>query len=233
MEDKFERLIKMIYKKCKAGWGKGQAHPDEEALACFLEGRLSEDENERIRAHLVSCDSCAEAVALNLEIKPAEMKEVPLELMGRVKGLFDSQSETAPLEIALRLKEKLLEILNTTGDILVGRELVPAPVLRTRSIKNFKDEVTILKDFKDIRVEVRIENKGAGAFNLIVTAKQKLDLKIIKDLRVTLLKDDLELESYLTGSGSVTFEHVLLGRYKVEISTLENKLASVLLDIKV
>jgi hypothetical protein len=161
------------------------------------------------------------------------MKEVPLELLGRVKGLFDSQSETAPLEIALRLKEKLLEILNTTGDILVGRELVPAPVLRTRSIKNFKDEVTILKDFKDIRVEVRIENKGAGAFNLIVTAKQKLDLKIIKDLRVTLLKDDLELESYLTGSGSVTFEHVLLGRYKVEISTLENKLASVLLDIKV
>lgn len=223
----------MVYKKCKPGWAKGQAHPDEETLVCFLEGRLPKEENDRIRAHLISCDSCAEAVSLNLELKPAEIKEVPLELLGRVKDLADTQSKASALEIVLRFKEKLLEILNTTGDILVGRELIPAPVLRSRSIKNFKDEVTILKDFKDVRVEVKIENKGAGAFNLVVAAKQKPDPKIIKDLRVTLLKDDLELESCLTTLGSVTFEHVLLGKYRVEISALENKLASILLDIKV
>lgn len=224
----------MVYKKWRPGAGKIQGmHPDEEALVCFLEGRLSKEENERIKAHLLSCDNCAEAVALNLGMETAEIKEVPAELLGRVKDLLDAQNRPSVLEIVLRFKGKLLEILNTTGDILVGQEFIPAPVLRSRSIKDFKDEVTILKDIQGVRVEVKIENKGAGIFNLMVMVKQKQTQKIIKDLRVALLKDDLELESYLTDTGSVTFEHVLLGKYRVEISTLENKLASILLDIKV
>jgi len=234
MQDKFERLIKMVYKKWKLGAGKvQQAHPDEEDLACFLEGRLSKEETNRIRAHLVTCDNCIEAVALNLKLKPTEIKEVPAELLSQVKNSLDAQSKPSALEIVLRFKERLLELLSTTGDILVGQELIPAPILRSRSIKDFKDEVTILKDFRDVRVEAKIENKGAGAFNLIILVKQKQTQEIIKDLRVTLLKDDLELESYLTTLGCVTFEHVLLGKYRVEISTLENKLASILLDIKV
>jgi len=224
----------MVYKKWRLGAGEIQGmHPDEETLVCFLEGRLSKEENDRIKAHLVSCDNCAEAAVLNLGMETAEIKDVPAELLGRVKDLLDSQSRPSVLEIVLRFKGKLLEILNTTGDILLGQELIPAPVLRSRSIKDFKDEVTILKDIQGVRVEVKIENKGAGIFNLMVMVKQKQTQKIIKDLRVALLKDDLELESYLTDTGSVTFEHVLLGKYKVEISTLEDKLASILLDIKV
>lgn len=236
MQDKLEKLVKVVYKKWKLGSGKvQQTHPDEEALACFLEGRLSKEENGRIKAHLLSCDNCLEAVALNLGMEPTEIKEVPAELLDRVKDLLrpENKPSLGILEIYLRFKEKALEILNTTGDVLVGQELIPAPILRSRSIKAFKDEVTILKDIQDVRVEAKIENKGAGAFNLIIVVKQKQTQEIIKDLRVTLLKDDLELESYLTTLGSVTFEHVLLGKYRVEISTLENKLASILLDIKV
>jgi succinate dehydrogenase/fumarate reductase iron-sulfur protein len=99
-------------------------------------------------------------------------------------------------------------------------------------VKDFKDEVTILKDLKDIRVEVKIENKAGKAFCLTIMVKQRQTQKIIKDLRVTLLKDDLELESYLTDSGSVTFEHLLLGSYTIEVVSTEDKLASILLDIK-
>jgi hypothetical protein len=92
--------------------------------------------------------------------------------------------------------------------------------------------VTILKDFKDIRVEVKLENKGGQAFDLTVLVKDKQTHCVIKDLRVTLLKDDLELESYLTDSKKVIFEHVLAGRYTVEISNIETKIASIVLDIK-
>jgi hypothetical protein len=56
---------------------------------------------------------------------------------------------------------------------------------------------------------------------------------LIKDLRVTLIRDDTELESYLSDSGKVVFEHVLLGKYMVEISNIENKLAMIEIDIKV
>lgn len=234
MQNKLEELIKIVYKKYKSGRPKiKEAHPDEEALACFLEGRLTKEENGRIKTHLINCDDCAEAFALNLALDITQIQQMPQELLVRVKDLWASQSKLSLLEIVLRLKEKALEIVNTTGDILVGQELVPASVLRSRSIKDFKDEVTILKDFKEIRVEVKVENKGGQAFNLMIMVKNKQTQQILKDLRVTLLREDIELASYLSDLGLVTFEHVLLGKYTIEISAIENKLASILLDIRV
>ena len=233
MPNQLEKLIKVAYKKWKSEHLKADsAHPDDEAWACFLEGRLSKEENERIKTHLISCDSCAEVFAAQLRLKPISVKGVPKELIEHAKNLTVSQDSLSIIEIFLKLKETALEILSTTGDVLVGQEFVPAPVLRSRKIKGFKDEITILKDFKDIRVEIKIENKLGEAFDLIVFIKDKQTQHIIKDLRVTLLKDDLELESYLSTSDKVIFEHMLVGKYIVEISNIENKIASILLDIK-
>ena len=227
-----EKLIKIVYKKWKAAQKPKGGHPDEDTLACFLEAKLSSNEAERVKAHLISCDQCSEAVAVILKSNPEALEDVPKELLTRVRGELSIACEESLMEIILRLKEKTIELLKTTGDILVGQELIPAPVLRSRSIKDFKDEVTILKEFQDIRVEAKIENKGGNAFNVIICVKQKETQKVLKDLRVTLVRDDLELESYLSDSGSVTFEHVLLGIYKIEISNIEEKLASIMLDIK-
>jgi len=233
MPDKLERLINAVYKKWKQSHRSADnLHPDEETWACFLEGRLTQEENERIKTHLISCNSCAEVLVTQVRLKPQPVKGLPKELLERVKNLVVSEDKLSVVEIVIMLKEKALEILGTTGDVLVGQEFVPVPVLRSRQIKEFKDEVTILKDFKDIRVEVKIENKQAQAFDLIVFVKDKQTHRVIKDLRVTLLKDDLELESYLTTCDKVIFEHALAGKYIVEISNLENKIASILLDIR-
>jgi hypothetical protein len=234
MQSKLESLINLVYRKWKLDQPQSkEPHPDEEDLTCLLENKCSEEEMERIKQHLIACDRCAEAFALNLELETKEAKEVPEELVMHVKDLLAPEDKASLLEVVLKLKDKVWELISTTGDVLVGQELVPAPILRSRSMRDFKDEITILKDFKDIRVEARIENQGAGAFNLTVMVKEKMTQKVMKDLRVTLLKDNLELESYVTGSGAVVFEHVILGQYKVEISTIDSKLASVLLDIKV
>lgn len=232
MQNKLEGLIKLAYKKWKQDrLQPQQAHPDEEAMACFLEHRLPQEESERIKEHLIACDACARAFAIQIRLEAAEDRIVPEELLARVKNLAAVQ--VFPLEIFLKVKEKFLEILSTSGDVLVGQEFVPAPVLRSRQFKDFKDEVTILKDFQDVRVEIKIENKYGKAFNLAIMVKEKATQKIMKDLRVTLLKDDLELESYLNDSGRVTFEHVSLGKYTIEISGLQRNVASVLLDIKI
>lgn len=234
MQDKTEKLIRLLYRKWSRGAHEGQeSHPDEEDLACFLDGRLSEDEQERIKAHILHCDTCTEAVALSLEIDPPEAARLPEELLSRVKELGAAQSDAiSVLEIILRLKEKVLEVINTTGDVLVGQELVPAPVLRSRAIRNFKDEINILKNFQDIRVEVKIEQRGRGIFGLTVVIKDKLSQKVVKDLRVTLIRDGVELESYIGDSGKVIFEHVLLGKYTVEICAVDSRLASILLEVK-
>ncbi|MFH1458007.1 MAG: zf-HC2 domain-containing protein [Candidatus Omnitrophota bacterium] len=233
MQDKLERIISMVYKSWKQSGRKGEGpHLDEEALACFVEGRLSQEEAEPIKAHLVRCEDCMEALVVSLKVSETSEEEPSAELLERVRKMLAFELKPALLEIALRLKEKALEMIGTTGDVLVGQELVPAPVLRSRSIKNFKDEVTILKDFDDIRAEIKIENKGGLAFNLTLLVKHKLTQKIIKDLRVSLIKDETELESCLTDSGLVTFEHILLGKYTVLISRVDSKLASISLDIR-
>ncbi len=231
MKDKFEELIKLAYQKWKSDAAKPrEPHPDEETFACFLERKLTAEENEALKAHLVKCETCAQV--LSAQAKPQTDEDVPEALVERARNLvIADEDKSAILEILLRFKERAIEILNTTGDVLVGRELMPAPVLRSRKLSDFKDEVLIFKDFKNIRVELKLENKGVS-FSLTVLAKEKETQKGIKDLRVTLLKDALELESYLGDSGKVTFENVLLGKYTVEISTVENKLASILLDIK-
>ncbi len=234
MQHKLEKLIKIVYHKYKADKSdSGQAHPDEETMACFWEDKLTPQERERLLLHITSCATCAEASALQAKILAAqEERAVPEGLIEAVKSACAGKEGLFFFDIVLRLKEKVVEILNTSGDILVGQELVPAPVLRSRQIKDFKDEVHIFKDFSDIRVEVKVENKQGKSFNLTVVAREKQTGGVIKDLRISLYKDELELESYVASSGAVTFEHVLLGRYKVEISTLEKKLAAVLLEIK-
>jgi hypothetical protein len=233
MANKLDQLIGIVYRKWKQGQPLiKQPHPDEEVMACFFEGKLAQEESEQIKMHLISCDSCSEAFALSLKLKPESKETVPQELIEQAKNILPSQDIIPIIAIAIMLKEKALEILETTGDVLVGQEFIPAPVLRSRKITEFKDEVTILKDSKDTRIEIKIENKGGKRFDLIVFVKDKLSQHIIKDLRVTLLKGDLELESYLSNSERVIFEHVSVGKYVVEISNIEDKIASILLDIR-
>lgn len=232
MQERLERLIRGGYRQWKSAHLKRQRlHPDEETLACFLEAKLSAKEKEEVMAHLVSCKSCSELLAIRQGLSESQDKEVSSFVLERAKSLVGQKAKADILEIFLKLKEEALEIINTSGDILVGREFVPAPVLRSRKAQGFKDGVVILKDFKEIRIEVKIENKRGKSFNLAVTAKEKKTQRLIPGLRITLLKGDLELESYLLSESAVVFENILLGKYTVEVSTIEDKLASILLDI--
>jgi len=233
MQDKIDRVIKALYESLRSVNKKEMAHPDKESLVCFLENKLPSGEAESIKEHLIICDSCAEVAAMHIKLKPDEAKDIPEVLLRRAKDLVSQDAKQEILEIFLKLKEKALELLGTTGDILVGQEFMPAPVLRSRNITDFKEEITILKDFKDIRAEAKIENRKGKLFSLTIIVREKATQKVMKDLRITLIKNDIELESYLTDSGRATFEDVVLGRYTVEISSIDNKLASILLDIKV
>ena len=230
--DNLEKTIRSVYKSWKGKMSRAIGeHPNEETMACFLESRLSSQESEEVQAHLVSCRDCSGAFALALGLKPEE-QDVPEELLSRVRNLINLENKDTLLEIILRVKEKIFEVLHTTGDIIVGQELVPAAVLRSRNIRDFKDEVRILKDFPDMRVEVRLENKGADVFDAQICVKDRLTQRPLKDARITLCREDVELESFLAGSGLVTFEHVTLGVYRIEITTTEQKSAAVRLDIK-
>ncbi len=233
MPDKIEKLIKQVYKIHKTDFMiKEDIHPDEQTLACFTEKLLNPEEAKLIKEHLIHCDLCAEALAAQIKIKTPKKTVVPRDLILKVSNLIENQPELTVLNIILAIKEKIFELLNTNGDILVGQELMPAPLARSRKIKEFKDEITILKDFNGIRIEAKIENKGPSLNSLSIAVKDKQTSQIIKDLRVTLLKDNAELESYITDSNIIVFDQILNDKYFIEISDNNNKLGAIALEIQ-
>jgi hypothetical protein len=232
MPKDLNEIIRLAYKGWKIRRVSDQTqHPDEETFVSFLEGKLSISDALAFKQHLIKCESCAEAVGLSLASLDAPDNAIPSKLVNFAREKLELNSQH-PLEIFLRFKENTLEVIKANGDILLGQELVPAVVLRSRNINEFKDEVVILKDFDDVRVQVVIENKSGKYFNVNVQVKNRQSKAVVKDLRVTLFKENVELESYLNDSGAVIFEHVLLGKYLIEVNDLEGNLASVLLDIK-
>lgn len=229
-----EKITKMIYRQWKmAHCFKGQNHPDEESLACFIEDKLPVKDKEAIQEHLVSCDQCAEYVAIQHKIQPHLSLDLPVPLLEKVKKLVLEEAKESLFEILLKLKSNALEIIQTTGDVLVGQELVPAPVLRSRQINEFKEEISIIKDIRQIMVLAKIQNKNTKSFNLTVTVNDKKRQKACKGLRITLIKDSIELESYLTDSGSSYFENILPGDYVVQVSQGDQRIAAIDLKVKV
>ncbi len=228
-----ENLIKAVYKKHKADLPlKEESHPNEENFACFIDDKLSSEEKKLMKEHLIRCDPCAEILAAQTRIKITDKVKIPQDLILKVRNLVEKEQESSVLDITLTIKEKIFELLNTNGDILVGQELMPAPLARSRQIKDFKNEITILKDFNGIRIEAKIENKGHNLNSLTVSVKNKNTSQIIKDLRITLLKDNSELESYITGTERIVFDQILMNKYLIEISDIDTKLGTISLEIK-
>jgi len=228
----YEKIIRFIYREWK-GDGRliNNEHPTEEALVCFLEDKLAQTDKDLIQRHLLKCDICAEYLCAQFKIEPHLSKDVPAFLLERVGKMVGSDVKEDVFEIFLRLKEKAWEIIQTSGDVLVGQELIPAPVLRSRQINEFKEELSILKDLQEVRVLAKVESKNGRVFNLVITIKNKQGQQVNKDLRVTLIKNEVELESYISGTGSSIFENILPGNYRVEV-TQETRLLAVI-DLKV
>ncbi|MDP2927701.1 MAG: carboxypeptidase-like regulatory domain-containing protein [Candidatus Omnitrophota bacterium] len=233
MVNYFEQIAKIIYREWKAANRfTGGDHPDAESLACFLEDSLPVADKRLIQKHALSCDLCAEYLSTQLKIQPHLSLAVPAPLLEKINKLVGQDTRENLFEIFIKLKEKALEIIQTTGDVLLGQELVPAQVLRSRKMNEFKEEVSILKDLQQIRVMAKIQNKSAKSFNLTVTVKDKQGQAMHKNLRITLIKEGIELESYITDSaGSSFFENILPGSYVVEVSREDQKEA--VIDLKV
>lgn len=232
MENRPEETIKKIYKSWMRDQPKAQEnHIGEEDIALLCDNKASRSSKNKIFEHILSCGECANKVAHSARLKTIEMLDVPLEVTQKAKDLLDDQSGQGILKIALKLKEGFLEIVSATGSVLVGQELMPVSVLRGRGFNASNDKITVVKVFPRAQVEINVLSGATGKFNIQVDVKKKNTPLKIKDLRITLLKHGIELESYHTDSGKAVFEQVSPGQYHIEISSVKYNLASVLLNV--
>jgi len=225
-------IVKIVYRE----WKKAQCnhcgeHPDEEAFACYIDGRLGIEEKKKIEGHITRCASCSQILSFSLGMGMELPEDVPQEFIDMAKGLV--KEKALVFEISAQIKNGILELISASGDILIDQELVPVSLLRSRNIKGFKDEVTLFKDLKDIRVELKIRVKSARKANFEVLVSDRYTSKPLKEVRISLLKNGIEMESYLSDIGKALFENIQFGRYEIEISSLQKKAGIIILDLNV
>ncbi len=212
-----ESFIRFVYGR----WRKSnlkvyEEHPDAEELTCLQEGRLPKEKEGEMKRHILTCDACAASFALSLSLLDKAELPLPLMLSKYTKeklGIKDYDT----MELILRMKDKAIEVIRANGDILLGQELIPAAVLRSRNISDFSKEVILLKKMNNIKVQVKIMSAGVGHFGVSVRVEDKQGREAVRDLRVSLFKRGLEIESYLSDSGEVLFEYVPAGNYIIGI----------------
>ena len=213
--EKIERLIKMVYGFFKSKEPKKDLNcPDEEMLVSFLEGKLSSDEDIKLKEHILSCRRCSEIISF-FELK--EEREVPQYLIEKVKGLIKKEIPLW-LEVVIALKEKGLSIIKSTADILLGNEILPLPVLRSRNIELIEKPLSLIKDFGDIRIQIEINKTEKTKIKLTVFLLDKKSLKPLEDLRIGLFKQNREIESYSLQKGNAVFENLEFGEYEIKVS---------------
>ena len=214
MQGDIEKVISRVYKIWKEKFPQPAGNcPDEETLACFLEGRLPSQESQQLKNHIITCEQCQEIIRL-------------------VSAGATEKSEPVLLEIILAFKDKVIDLIRTSGDVLYGQEFAPLPVLRSRNIKDFGQEVIIVEDIGNIKAEIEIENKANYIARITVKLTDINTGKPSEGLRVSLIYAEREVESYIAEAGQAVFDNILADNYSLEISSPELIIGKILLEIK-
>lgn len=231
--DKLEHLIKKALRQDK-GFEKTQgACLSEEQIACFLEGKLSTTERGEVDDHVLSCRKCGDILRDQMVILKAVSQEqqlsVPEAVIERAKGLVTEEAGPNILDIVLTIKETALEILRTTGDILRGPEPIPLYALRGQEKGKDTDQVRVVKNFQEVLADIQIEKKKSRSTDLTIRVTEKTTKKKAQGIRVSLVKDNREIESRNVEGGKAKFEEVKAGNYKVILVKEDKKIGIITL----
>jgi len=228
----FEEVIKMVYGLYRKKHNNTNLPcPDEETLVCFCEGRLSKGESRHVQEHLATCRRCAEIVSLLCQ-KIEEQKQVPEFLIEKAKSLVRDKPFSSIFEVVLALKEKALQILSTTGDVIVDNEIIPYPVFRRRQISEFTEEINLIKELENIKITINIQKRDKDKIRINLGLVDKVSLQPLSGLRLALLKEGQEIESYEVTSGNAVFDKLGFGRYDIQILRKEEKPGVISIEIK-
>jgi len=236
MTKNIENIIKSVYQQFKA---KSKSRPigncvGEDDIACFLSGKLLGKELETFNAHILSCKKCAVILKDNAALFTAAKEDlaVPQYLKSAAKALVSEEVGANILDIVLSFKEKAIELIRTTGDILMGPQLVPVPVFRsTGEGENITKEIKVTKTLTNVIAEIGVEKQRPDLANIVVRLTEKETNKKAKEIRVSLMKGDRELQSSLIEDGKVKFEEIKVNDYKIYLTKDEKRIGVINISI--
>ena len=119
-------------KSLKSSIGETSLHLDEDSLAAFAEGTMSQRESAPVISHLVDCGFCRH--------KTAELVMLDLELSGEETNPIVASATTEPASISSVLNNLLSKIFGTTDQAVLAHREEDAETAESDDEKDSKPE---------------------------------------------------------------------------------------------
>ena len=196
--------------------------PDEEKLAAYLEGRLSDEDRSVLEEHVSDCQLCLEGLVVTNDLVRDRGKfnvdPVPDEVTKATVNLVTSQRVISSDSLIEKLKRSVKNLGSRMSDILHLRPWGRWQLASIRGSKTVASEdlVCVRVPFKEIETEIEIEKTGAS--KAYIRVKLLDAVKCRKALRVTLKKGEREIASCLFDRAYVLFEDIPFGHYGITLA---------------
>jgi hypothetical protein len=197
--------------------------PEEELLAGYLEGDLSEKEKVKVESHLSDCEVCLHAVVISDDmVKRTDMSQlqnVPNQVTTAAIERIRERARPSTVPLKDIFKQSTKGLFTTVSDMVAslgGMQPNFATVRGSRTAAT-NNKALIAKSFKDIHAQIEIEKTAQGKAHIKVSFPKQGDQG--KGVRVTLKKNGREISSFLVdNTGLVLFEDIPLDRYSLVFS---------------
>lgn len=230
MKDKTDKDVREVMKAILLE--RENVCPDQETLAAFVEGKLEGKEAKDIRRHVMACSECLD-LSLASSVPPDRSVMVPGKLVAKAVSIDPVTAQGIKLwDIAVAFSEKAIKVLANTGDKTLYFE--PKKVI-VRGVSSSDGQlVAFTKSYDAFKAEVEIERVATKKSDIKITIKQAGNARKSNGFRVTLLKAQKELESYVPErrGAPVVFEGIKFGKYSINILEKGKLVGAINLDMK-
>lgn len=217
IEDKIERLLQAVLAQ-RTQEGTRQECPDEESLANYLSGLLSDAAKESLENHLAGCTFCVdEIVAAHKAMQDTATEIVPQRVMDRAMGLVPAkQRNEGVFDVVVRLVKDSIELVSTSGQWIAPMAAAPVGV-RGRAQPSESSILQVEKEMGKFKVAVEVERVETDLCQVVVNVSG-LEGKAAEGVRVSLLAGGREQASYVTRQGEAVFDRIPQGEYNLALS---------------
>jgi|GEM_PF-4473732 len=204
----------------------------QEMMAYYAEGLLSPKDHRRVAEKIARDPAAQESIRIQEYLAlmhEARQTAVPESVLRQAEDLVPADSGGRVWDVVVHLGRIAIEHLTSDGLAVPG---MPGEALMLRGSDNGpRQSVVLNKQTSSLEIQMEIFLEDRRGHCVAVDLKKISAQKSPEDLRVTLRRGDVELESHVARQGRAVFENIRQGRYYLEVTDDHQSLARISLRL--
>lgn len=186
----------------------------DEAITGILENKLSVARRDSFMAHLTRCDECLDIFVATYKVLNPETLSVADEIISKVKSYYKKMRRF--VMVIKLFPDHIAPLILEPGFTQIQ---IPVPgTTRGYGRRKKANHTVVTKKTPPFLFELEIEKIKENLCQIQVYVCNIISNSPSESLRLSLYKDNRELDSYILEEGKVVFDDVKKGRYLIKAS---------------